>query len=255
MEIGKHNRKLVELRKAFQHGTLTDDGLLPIEGPILLEEAQRSRIEIVDLFVRAGTEAPEVTPRGRHEVPADIFKSIQDTEHSQGLIATVRPPEFRIEDVFDRVPALIVVLGRLQDPGNVGTILRVAESFGATGCIALSGTASFYNAKCVRASAGSIFRLPHIAGGDLPDVMAELRQRGIAIVGTAPAADTSLDDWDWRKPTAVLVGNEGGGLSAEELSYCASVLRIPIKSTVESLNSAIAAAVVLYEASKHRQFA
>ena len=252
MEIGKHNRKLVEIRKAFQHGTLTDDGLLPIEGPILIEEAERSGIEIVDLFVRAGTDLPAVTPRARHEVPADVFRALQDTEHSQGLIATVRPREFTIDTMFEKKAALIVVLVRLQDPGNVGTILRVSESFGATGCIALTGTVSLYNSKSVRASAGSIFRLPHIVGAELADAMAALRKREITIVGTAPTANTSIDRWDWTKPVAVLIGNEGRGLSADESSYCAEVLRIPHKQTVESLNSAIAAAVTLYEASKQR---
>jgi TrmH family RNA methyltransferase len=252
MEIGKHNRKLVELRKAFQHSTLTTDDLLPIEGPILLEEARRSGIEIVDVFVRAGTAMPESIHQQCHEVSDETFKSIQDTEHSQGLIATVRPRRFTFAAVLDKAPALVVVLGRLQDPGNVGTILRVAESFDATGCIALSGTASFHNGKVARASAGSIFRIPHVGVADLKTVATLLREKRIAIVGTSPSAHRTIADWDWRRPAAVLVGNEGGGLSGEELSYCDAVLRIPHNRTVESLNSAISAAVILYEASRQR---
>jgi len=252
MQIGKHNRKLVEVRKAFQNGTLTEDGLLPIEGPILVEEAGRSGIEVVDLFVREGTTVPEVEAETHDGIPADFFKSIQDTEHSQGIVATVRPRQFTLEDVLDAKPALIVVLARLQDPGNVGTILRIAESFGATGCIALRGTASFQNSKVVRASAGSVFRLPHAGSADLQQVITELRRRQVAIVGTSPAAETTIDQWDWRKPVGMLIGNEGGGLSSDETGACDTVLRIPHKQTVESLNSAIAAAVALYEASKHR---
>jgi TrmH family RNA methyltransferase len=256
MDIGKHNRKLVEVRKAFQHATLTADGLLPIEGPILLEEAARSGIEIVDVFVRADTQVSTVVPKVQAEthdgIPADVFRSIQDTEHSQGIVATVRPRLFTLDDVLDPKSALIAVLARLQDPGNVGTILRIAESFGATGCIALRGTAGFHNSKVVRASAGSLFRLPHAGSADLQQVTAELRRRQIAIVGTSPAAEMTIDRWDWRKPVAVLLGNEGGGLSPEEISACDTVLRIPQKQTVESLNSAIAAAVALYEASKQR---
>jgi TrmH family RNA methyltransferase len=255
MEIGKHNRKLVELRRAVQQGTLTPEGLLPIEGPILLEEAARSSIDVVDVFLRSGTAFPESKADNLYEIDADVFKSIQDTEHSQGVIATVRPPQFTIEDIFDARPQLVVILGRLQDPGNVGTILRVGESFGATGCIALRGTVSFYNSKCVRASAGSVFRLAHISGADLDQVMAQLRKEQIALVGTSPAAENDITGWDWRKPTALLVGNEGGGLSREEIRCCDTVLRIPQKATVESLNSAIATAVVLYEASKQRRSA
>jgi TrmH family RNA methyltransferase len=252
MEIGKHNRKLVELRKAIQHSTLTADDVLPIEGPILLEEALRSGLEIVDVFVRAGAAVPDSLRQQCHEIPEDVFRSIQDTEHSQGIVATVRPKRFTLADVLEKTPPLIVVLGRLQDPGNVGTILRVAESFDATGCVALSGTASFHNGKVVRASAGSIFRLPHVAGADLKEVESALREKRVAIVGTSPAANETIVQWDWRKPAAVLIGNEGGGLSKDELNSCDAVLRIPHNATVESLNSAISAAVILYEAARQR---
>ncbi len=252
MEIGKHNRKLVEVRKAIQHSTLTSDDLLPIEGPILLEEALRSGIEIVDVFVRPGAAVPASLRAQAHEIPEELFRSIQDTEHSQGIVAVVRPKQFTTADVLEKTPPLIVMLGRLQDPGNVGTIFRVAESFDATGCIALSGTASLYNGKVVRASAGSIFRLPHAGGAHLEEAVNALREKGVAIVGTSPAATETIVEWDWRKPAAVLIGNEGGGLSNDELKSCDAVLRIPHNSTVESLNSAIAAAVILYEAARQR---
>jgi TrmH family RNA methyltransferase len=252
MQIGKHSRKLVELRKAVRQGILTADGLLPIEGMILIDEAARSGIEIVDVFVREGAGAPSVMPDAVYEVPASVFKTIQDTEHSQGVIATVRPHEFTTGDVLSVSPALVVVLGRLQDPGNVGTILRVAESFGASGCIALRGTVGFHNAKVVRASAGSVFRLPHVSMS-AGDAVRALKSRGISIVGTSPAAGTTLEQWDWKKPTAVLIGNEGSGLSSEEVEFCDTVVKILHKGAVESLNSAIAAAVILYEASKQRR--
>jgi TrmH family RNA methyltransferase len=252
MEIGKHNRKLVEVRRAFQEGTVTPDGLLPIEGPILIEEANRSGIEIIDLYIRQGARIPEVKTSGRHELTAEIFKSVQDTEHSQGLIATVRSRQFQLGDVLEPAPALIVTLARLQDPGNVGTILRVAESFGATGCIGLTGTASFHNSKVVRASAGSVFRLPHVAEAALHDIVPELRKRQVSIIGTSPTSERTIEEWDWKSPSAILVGNEGSGLSPDEMGYCDTVLRIPHRTSVESLNSAIAAAIVLYEAFKQR---
>ena len=252
MEIGKNSRKLVEIRKAMRHGALTSDGLLPVEGPTLLAEAARSGVEVVDVFVRKGVSIPGVQPDAIYELPAAVFKSIQNTEHSQGVIATVRPREFTLGDVASCSPALLMILGRLQDPGNVGTILRASESFGATGCVALRGTVSFHNSKVIRSSAGSVFRLPHISM-ELGEAMRALRSRGIAVVGTAPTGTTAIGEWDWDKSTAVLIGNEGSGLNSEELAYCDALLRIPHKATVESLNSAIAAAVILYEASKQRQ--
>jgi len=253
MQIGKHSRKLVQLRKALRQGTLTPDGLLPIEGPILLEEALRSRIDVVEVFVRTGTDLPGVVSNQVHEVPPEIFKTIQGTEHSQGVIATVRPPRFNLMELLSASPALVVVLGRLQDPGNVGTILRISEGFGATGCVAIHGTVSFYNSKVVRASAGSLFRLPHAGGIDAREFAGLLKAKNIRLVGTSPVSESSIEKWDWRAPTAVLIGNEGSGLNAEELGYCDTVLRIPHSPAVESLNSAIATAVILYEASKRRR--
>jgi len=253
MQIGKNSRKLLELRKAVRHGSLTSDGLLPIEGPILLQEAQRSGIKIVDVFRRAGATTPVVEPDAFFELPPDTFKTIQDTAHSQGIIATVEPPAFTIRDVFAASPPLILILGRLQDPGNVGTILRIAESLGATGCIALRGTAGFHNSKVVRASAGSVFRFPHIGNEILQEIAPVLRSRRITLIGTSPDAVETIEQWDWRKPSAILIGNEGQGLNPEELAECHTVLRIPHKRSVESLNSAIAAAIILYEASKQRR--
>jgi TrmH family RNA methyltransferase len=253
MEIGKHSRKLIEIRKAIRQATLTSEGLLPIEGTILLEEAQRSGIDLVDVFRRKGTQLPAVSSTSIFELSSDVFETIQDTEHSQGLIATVRPPRYTLEDVLQTPPQLVLVLSRLQDPGNVGTILRIGESFGSTGCIALSGTAGFHNAKVVRASAGSLFRLPHTGPVGLADTIAALRLRKIGIVGTSPKAAQSIDEWNWRNPTAILIGNEGQGLASEEIAQCDTVLRIPHNAVVESLNSAIATAVILYEAWKQRR--
>jgi TrmH family RNA methyltransferase len=253
MEIGKHSRKLIEIRKAMRQDSLTADGLLPIEGPILLQEAQRSGIHIVDVFRRTGTELPPCRPDAIFDLSRDIFKTIQGTEHSQGLVATIRPRRYTLDDVLSASPELVIILGRLQDPGNVGTILRIGESFGATGCIALEGTVGFNNGKLVRASAGSIFRFPHAGPSDLNETTAALRHRNIALVGTSPKASETIDAWNWRLPTAILVGNEGQGLSSEEFAHCDTVLRIPQKMG-ESLNSAIAAAVILYEASKQRPY-
>jgi tRNA G18 (ribose-2'-O)-methylase SpoU len=118
----------------------------------------------------------------------------------------------------------------------------------------LRGTVSFYNSKAARATAGSIFRLPHVAGMGLDELVDTLKRTGVGIVGTAPASNEDIDNWNWRNPTAVLIGNEGSGLNAEELSYCDTVLRIPHNPNVESLNSAIVAAVILYQASQQRRF-
>ena len=254
LPLGKHNPRIVAIRKAIRSDTLTPDGLLAVEGPKLLEEALRSHLEVLDVFVRRGVGLTAVPAGVRiFELDAATFKAIQSTEASQGVIALVRPPTFSIRDILSVPNPRIVVLGRLQDPGNVGTIFRVAESFNATGCVALAGTAAVYNAKTVRASAGSVFRLPHVWNVDLNMLNTELKASGVALVGTSPAADESIETWDWKRPTAVLVGNEGTGSSEEEFRQCDVILRVPQNRNVESLNSAIAVAVILYEASKHER--
>lgn len=251
--LSKDNRKLVEIRKAIRRGTLTAEGLLPIEGPRLIAEAVRSGLSVVEVFVENGASVDPVSGATLYQMESSVFKTIQTTETSHGIVALVRPPQFQLERMIRLEDALLLVLAGLQDPGNVGTILRIGESFGATGCIALKGTASLFNGKTVRASAGSLFRLPHVWTQESERVFSMLRSRGIRVVGTSSKALKTIDDWDWRQPVAVVLGNEGRGLSSEEQAFCDTVLRIPQDPEVESLNAAIAAAVILYEAWKQRK--
>src|SRR5437899_11274909 len=131
MQIGKHSRKLAALRKATKHGNLTSDGLLPIEGPILLEEAQRSGIEIVDVFRKAGAPMPAVEPDAIFDVSEEAFKTVQDTEHPQGIIATVRPLQYTPGAMLGVSPELVIGLSRLQDPGTFRPLLRIRQTSGS----------------------------------------------------------------------------------------------------------------------------
>ena len=253
LSLGKHNPKLIEIRKAIHHGAPTADGLLAAEGPKLVDEALRSGLEIVAVFLRRGAKLPAVpASTALYETDPAVFKTIQSTETSQGVIALVRPRQYDLRDLLSAKHPLLVVLCRLQDPGNAGAILRVAESFGATGCLATAGTAGIFNPKTLRASAGSVFRLPHIWDLDAGEIFSALKSSNIHAVGTAPGAGKTIAEWDWRQPSAIVIGNEGGGLTEEEMRMCDVLVRIPHRASVESLNSAIAAAVVLYEASKQR---
>lgn len=258
LSLGKHNPRVVAIRKAIQRAELTSDGLLPVEGPKLIQEAVRSGVAITDIFVQRGkvtsVDVLHLKPDTPiYELDSDVFKTIQSTETSQGMMALVKPPQFSLSRILSVANPRIIVLGRLQDPGNVGTILRLAESFFATGCIALEGTVNIYNPKTMRASAGSVFRLPSVWSVALTEISRSLKSNGVSIVGTSPSASQTIDEWKWKGPLAVMVGNEGSGLSAEELQCCDAVVRIPQNPAVESLNSAIATAVILYEASKHER--
>jgi RNA methyltransferase, TrmH family len=253
ISIGKHNPRLADIRKAVQHGSLTADGLLPVEGPKLVREAYSSGMTIAALFIREGVAPQELPPASTlYTVERGPFKEIQATDHSQGVIALVQPRSWSLSDVLVNSPAPIVVLAGLQDPGNVGTILRVAESFGAPGCLGLSGTVAIHNSKVLRASAGSVFRLPLVWDLHWEAVVEALRARKIPLVGTSPHAVESITAWDWGRPAAILVGNEGSGLSSTHSAACAALLRIPHEPQTESLNSAIATALILYEAYRRR---
>lgn len=261
--IGRHHPRLSEIRKALRRGGLTPDGLLPIEGPHLLEEARRSGLEIAEVF---SCEAPEILLPAdgrfagkRYVLSEAVLRSVSATEEPHGTLALVRPRDFVLEDLL-RADApettLLVVLCGLQDPGNAGTILRAAEAFGASGCIATGGTTGRYNPKLVRASAGSLFRLPHVWNVGLAAIAERLAGAGVRMVATCSANGRGVsapEAEDWTRPVAVLIGNEGAGLGDDEVALCDAVVRIPHSARVESLNVATAAAVILYEARRQRE--
>jgi TrmH family RNA methyltransferase len=253
LTLGKHNPRIIEIRRATREGELTSDGLLPVEGPKLIAEAIRSGLEIPEAYRRRGAAMANL-PAGCavYELEDVAFQRIQDTETSQGVIALVRPRAFTLRDITRSPNGPIIALAQLQDPGNVGTIFRAAESFASAGCLGLRGTASPVNPKSVRASAGSVFRLPHVWNLDFEELLTALGAEGIPVIATAPRASMTIAEWDWSRPAAVLIGNEGGGLPREIVERCAATLRVPQSAGVESLNSAMAAAVILYEAYRRR---
>jgi TrmH family RNA methyltransferase len=254
LTLGKHNPRLADIRRAINGETLTDDGLLPVEGPKLIREAQDSGLKISALFVRSDVSAENFSTKAPiYILDQPAFRKIQTTESSQGLIALVQVASTNLDHIVSGAAnGPIVVLAGLQDPGNAGTLIRVAESFGARGCVGLAGTVGLYNAKVVRASAGSVFRLPCVWGVDFEELVTSLRRNDISMIGTSPHAVETISEWDWRNKAAILIGNEGRGLADEDLHPCDKVLRIPLRAPVESLNSAIAASVILYESFKQR---
>jgi TrmH family RNA methyltransferase len=254
LTLGKHNPRLADIRRAINGETLTDDGLLPVEGPKLIREAQDSGLKIAALFVRSDVSTENFSFKApTYILDQPAFRKIQTTESSQGLVALVQVKPASMDEVVENAAkGPIVVLAGLQDPGNAGTIIRVAESFGAGGCVGLSGTVGLYNSKVVRATAGSVFRLPCVWDIN-PDTLAStLRGAGISLIGTSPHATETIDAWNWQSRTAIWIGNEGRGLGETDLHHCDKVLKIPLRAPVESLNSAIAASVILYESFKQR---
>jgi len=248
------NPLLKEVRRALVRGALTREGCCVAEGFHLLEEALRSecRVEVVLAAesVRSTVESHVRRLAGLRVavLPDGLFQELSGTEAPQGVMALVRPPQWSLEQLFRGKP-LVMVLDGVQDPGNAGTILRAAEAFGATGVLLVKGSASPYNPKAVRASAGSLFRVPLVAGLDAALARAALEQRRLDIYAAMPAGKKALGEADLTRKCALIVGSEGRGVG-EKLRAGALELRIPV-SGVKSLNAAMAATVLLYEA--HRQ--
>jgi RNA methyltransferase, TrmH family len=251
------NPLIKDVRRAIARGGLTDEGMCVAESFHLLEEALRSEREVSVVLasetVRTTVDRHIAALNGPRTVvlPDELFQTIASTETSQGVIALVRPPEWSIEQLF-RGRSLVIVLDGLQDPGNAGAIARAAEAFGATGLMFLKGTVNPFHPKTLRASAGSLFRIPYVAGLEAPLARASLQQHRVDIYAAMPFTGSQrlAGDVDFGRRCAIIIGSEGRGVS-RELQGIANDVAIPTVG-VESLNAAVAAAVLLYEARRQR---
>jgi TrmH family RNA methyltransferase len=246
----RQNSRIKELRAGLARGTRTPH--IAIEGLHLVQEAVKSGLKLHTVFVRSGSEGLlehfAVDDAEVLIVTEEVFQSATLTEHPQGVAALVEAPEFKLQAMFDRTPLVAVAAG-LQDPGNLGTLVRSAEAFGATGMILLPGTVSLWNAKTLRASSGSAFRLP-VVSLTAEDAFAALREHGVRVF--AAVARNGDSEADLRGPSALLIGNEGSGLPDAWIAQADARVTIPLPGVVESLNAAIAGSVLLYDAMRQR---
>jgi TrmH family RNA methyltransferase len=270
---GRHNPLVKQLRQAFSRAELTESGDCAIEGLRILEEAIRSGLRLSAVFFRESAQdrAERLLPQLGAQVetlllPDKLFDSLVPSESPQGVAALVRLKEFSLEDVMEKERlevGPIVVLAGLQDPGNLGTILRSSEAFGSAGVVLGEGTVSPFNSKVIRASAGSVFRLPVIHGqshareksstAKLEEISDKLRAQGVRLIATSSHKGTPLDQADLKGATAIFFGNEGAGLPREVMSKMDEAIAIPHTAQVESLNAGVAASIVLYEAARQRK--
>ena len=268
---GRHNPLVKQLRQAFSRAELTESGDCAIEGLRILEEAIRSGLRLSAVFFRESAQelAGRLLPQIGAQVetlllPDSLFDTLVPSESPQGVAALVRLRQFSLDDVVERLQVgPIVVLAGLQDPGNLGTILRSSEAFGSAGVVLGEGTVSLFNSKVVRASAGSVFRLPIVHGQarergksatvKLEDVSENLRTEGVRLIATSSHKGTPLDQADLNRPAAIFFGNEGAGLPRDVMAKMDESVAIPHTSQVESLNAGVAASIVLYEAERQRR--
>ncbi|MGA7906571.1 MAG: RNA methyltransferase [Candidatus Sulfotelmatobacter sp.] len=262
---GRHNALVKRLRFAFSRAERTDEGDCAIEGLRILEEAIRSSLRFSAVFFRdsANDLAERLLPQiGTHVetllLPDKLFDSVVPSESPQGVAALVRLKEFSIDGVLERLQLgpVVVVVG-LQDPGNLGTILRSAEAFGSAGVVLGEGTVSVFNSKVIRASAGSVFRLPMVtiksAGGNFNEILSGLRAKSVRLIATSSHKGTPVSEARLAAPLAFFIGSEGSGLPRDVIAKMDEVVVIPHAPQVESLNAGVAASIILYESSRQRK--
>jgi len=250
----KHNPRLKELRRALEHAGR--DGRVGLEGPNLVREAVRAGLRIETVFAAEDQAAllDEFGLAPQTEIlltPRSVLSQALMTETPQPVAALVEPRQWHWDDILASPAPLVLVLAGLQDPGNVGTILRSAEAFGASGVIALPGTVSVWNPKAVRASAGSVLRIP-VMVVDERVALERIRAAGVRTLATAVQGAASAMKTDLRGPVAMIIGNEGNGVPEALASQADGAITIPCPGPVESLNAAVAASVLLYETSRQR---
>jgi RNA methyltransferase, TrmH family len=246
----KHARRVREGR---------EPDLTFVDGLRLAEEAVKSGIVVEAAFVASGNDDERLVALVEQLVASraplfwtqsNVLDGMSDTVQSQGIVLIAKRPEHA---ALPNGATLFLALDRIQDPGNMGTLLRTAEAAGADGVIALGGSVDVFSPKVLRSSMGSAFRLPVMT-----DVTAEMllqlkREHRLHLVAASGEGELDYTDYDWSQPTLLLLGNEGRGVSPELMTACDTRLRIPMANDVESLNVAAAGAVMLFEAARQRR--
>lgn len=228
-----------------------------IEGRKMFEEAPGERVTMIvasESFSKSREGAALLKGKKFDVVSDSIFEALSDTKTPQGILAVVKQQPYTFDDLLgkDR-PSFVLILEHLQDPGNLGTILRASEAAGVTGILMSSDCVDIYNPKTVRSTMGSLYRVPFVVSEDLKGDIARLKQHGIACYAAHLGAKISYEGADYKKPCAFLIGNEANGLSDEIAALADCRILIPMAGKVESLNAAMAATVLMFEAARQRR--
>jgi len=255
----RHNALAKRLAALRRRGPGSDDAML-LEGPKLIAEALAAGVTLLEVAVAEGSvpdaglllERVEDAGAVVRVLSDPLLAALSELETSQGLLALASVPSLDSERAFRGEPLLLVAVG-IQNPGNLGGLLRTAEAAGATGAWLTEGTADPFSWKSLRGSMGSAFRLPLERRVAQADVVPRLRARGVQVLAADADARTGYDAVDWRRPTALLVGSEGTGLPEALLRAAHLRVGIPLAASVESLNVGVAAGILLFEAARQRR--
>lgn len=229
-------------------------GLFVVEGKKMFEETPGDRLAKV--YVSESFERENAGCLGNciyETVSDEVFAHMSDTKTPQGVMALVRMREYSLEDMLGKPSPLLMVLENIQDPGNLGTIIRSAEGAGVDGIIMTAGTVDIYNPKVIRSTMGAMYRMKYTYVDKVADIAETLKKNGITAYAAHLQGAVDYADCDYTKGTAFFIGNEGNGLTDEAAGLADTKIIIPMEGQLESLNAAVSSAILMYEAARQRR--
>jgi TrmH family RNA methyltransferase len=236
-----------------------------VEGPKMCMEAPSDRVR--EIYVSEGFLAQEPQRRQFEKylsenphlkelvetVSDGVFSSMSDTRTPQGILSVVAMPEYRMEQMLAQEHTMLLILENIQDPGNLGTMLRTGEGAGVTGVIASGNTVDLYNPKTIRSTMGSIYRIPYLVAENWEETIQKIKDQGVALYAAHLQGTAAYDEPDYTTACGFLIGNEGNGLTEATARLADTYVRIPMAGKVESLNAAVSASLLMYECSRQRR--
>lgn len=252
--LSRDNKHVKDALKLKQKKFREEEGKFIAEGIRFVEEAiKEGLVQYVlysdKLYSTKGNERILDSEVSKYEVSADIMKELCDTENPQGVAAVVSKPEWDVDKITNN---FIVIADGVQDPGNLGTIIRTSDAAGAGAVAVVKGTVDVYNSKTLRSTMGSIFHVPILFYDDFEELANLLKGKGYKIYSTSLDAEGYIYDCDFTENTAIVIGNEANGIPEEHLKLSTHLIKIPMPGNSESLNAAVAGAITIYEVVRQR---
>lgn len=226
------------------------------EGFRMVSEAPADRIVSIyasETFARCNSGYMSTIQVPYETVSDNVFAQMSDTRTPQGILAVIKMAEYEIGDIIAHDNGLYVIVENLQDPGNLGTIIRMSEAAGVDGIIMSPNTVDIYNPKTIRSTMGSLYRVPFVYADDFAGTLEQMKSKGVELYAAHLEGSVEYTEPDYTKASAFVIGNEGNGLTDAVTNICSNRIRIPMAGKVESLNAAIAASVLTFEAARQRR--
>ena len=237
-----------------------EEGLYVVEGRKMFEEAPGAEIKKIYLsagFAEHFGKDPSITEKLEkvgYEVLSDsVYEYVSDTKTPQGIMCIMKQKEYSLDRVMSGEKPFLLLVEDLQDPGNLGTMIRAGEGAGITGLVMTANTVDIYNPKTIRSTMGSVFRVPFCYVGDMKTALVLAGKKGITTYAAHLKGEAPYDKEDYSGGAAIIIGNEGKGIRPETADRAGKLVKIPMKGEVESLNAAVAATVLMYEVARQRR--